>query len=348
MNRPSSVRPSWRRLLAFSLLFLALSAGVPYGILHELGGQWPSLDGRLLQPGFLLACAGLLAVYFGADGLRLWFLTRALGYRVDPRQMAPLVFLNILVSNLTPMATGGGFAQIWYLRRLGMPVGAATAAATLRTLLASVGIFVPSLLMLWWWPALAGRVLTPGWAYVLGGLAALYLAGFALVFWRLRWVLGALRHALQALERWRWISPVRQRRWYFALRRETVRFAVAMRLLANRRGPNFWWAIVATLVFLLALFSVPALLLWGLGYAVPLFQTLGLSTLITFVMYFAPTPGGAGIAEGLFSLLFAGYVSRADLFVLVLGWRFLTIHLAMLVGAPILWLSLWRGHDRDT
>lgn len=328
--------------MLFTLLFLGLSLLVPWLIVRDLGGQWPTPDGRLLQPGFLIAGALLLSVYFSADGLRLWLLTRALGYRVPLGQVAPLVFLNILVSNLTPMATGGGFAQIWYLRRLGMPVGAATAAATLRTLLASVGLFACALLLLWFWPGLAGRVLTPGWAYALGGLAALYLAVFALVFWRLPWVLGSLRALLEAAHRWHWLSAHRQRRWYFALRREAVRFAVAMKRCARERGPYVWLAIGATAVFLLALFSVPALLLWGLGYPVPFLGTLGLSNLVTFVMYFAPTPGAAGVAEGLFGLLFASYVARPDLLLLVLGWRFLTVHLAMLIGIPVLAWQLWH------
>lgn len=335
-------------MVAFGLLFLGLSLGVPWAIQREFGAQWPSLDGRLLQPGFLLACAGTLLVYFASDGLRLWFLTRSLGYRISVWQITPLVFINVLVANVTPMGAGGGLAQIWYLRHLGMPVGAATAAATLRTLLASVGIFLPALFLLWFRPALAGRYLDPGWGYGLGLLAAGYLAAFALVFWRLHWVLGWLKTVLDTLAHWRWISHARQRRWYFALRREAVRFKMAMRVFARRRDAYFWLSVLATAVFLISLFAFPALLLWGLGYPVAFFETLGLSNIVTFIMYFAPTPGAAGVAEGVFGLLFASHVSRADLLALVLGWRFLTVHLAMLLGLPLLAIFMGRGRRRES
>jgi len=341
--RGGALRAPWLRNLLFLVLFVGLSAGVPYAIYHELGGEWPTLDGRLWTPAFLTACLALLLVYFVSDGLRLWFVIRALGYRLPARQMTPLVFLNILITNLSPLGAGGGVAQIWYLRRLGMHTGAATAAATLRTLLASLGIFIPALLLLWFWPTLAGRVLSPGWSFALGLLAALYLGGFALAYWQLRGLLNLTGKTLAWLARRGWLSPARQERWYRICRRELVRFAMALRCFAGSRGPDVWLAVVSTAVFLLALFSVPALLLYGLGHAVPYATSLSLSAITTFAMYFAPTPGGAGVAEGLFGLLFAGYVASADLLLLVLGWRFLTVHLGMLLGVPVLLHVLWRG-----
>src|SRR5690625_3051684 len=279
---------SWPRFVGFSLLFVALSAAVPYFIHRQLGGEWPTLDGRLAAPSFLLACLALLLMYFLADATRLWFVLRALGYRVPLLQMGPLVFLNILVSNITPLASGGGFAQIWYLHRFGVPVGAATAATTLRTLLASLGIFIPAMLLLWFSPGLAGRTLHEGWAFTLGLLALAYLSFFALVLWRLRWLLMAVHAVLFGLARRQWLSAARAQRAYYIARREMVRFTVALRVFAQRRGPDVWLAVVATSVFLLALFSFPALLLWGLGYHPHYPTTLGLSTITTFVMYFAP------------------------------------------------------------
>ncbi len=348
MTPPSRLALSWPRLILFGLLFAALSVGVPYAIHRQLGGEWPVLDGRLLQPAFLVALLGLLVVYFLADGLRLWFVLRSMGYRIPGRQMAPLVFLNILISNITPLASGGGFAQIWYLRRLGVHVGAATAAATLRTLLASIGIFVPALLMLWFWPELAGRTLHEGWAFTLGLLALGYLSFFALVLWRLRWLLAGVRSLLDQLARWHWLSEARALRGYRAARREMVRFAVALRVFAGRRGPDAWLAVLATVTFLLALFSFPALLLWGLGHPPDYLATLALSTITTFVMYFAPTPGASGVAEGLFGVLFATRVTAADLVLLVVAWRFLTIHLPMLLGIPVLLHALARRTLHDT
>jgi uncharacterized protein (TIRG00374 family) len=90
----------------------------------------------LVQPGALLSIVLLVIVYFVSDGLRLHYTLRALGYRLPLPVILRLVFVNQFFSNITPMATGGGFAQVWYLQRHGVPLGHAMAATTIRTVLA--------------------------------------------------------------------------------------------------------------------------------------------------------------------------------------------------------------------
>lgn len=62
---------------------------------------------------------------------------------------------------------------------------------------------------------------------------------------------------------------------------------------------------------------------------------MGLLVATTFVMYFAPTPGASGVAEGVFGLVFAGIVTASHLVLVTLAWRFLTVYLGMLVGIVI-------------
>ncbi len=59
---------------------------------------------------------------------------------------------------------------------------------------------------------------------------------------------------------------------------------------------------------------------------------IGLLVVTTFVMYFSPTPGASGVAEGAFGFLFAGLVSDDHLVQVTLAWRFLTIYLGMAIG----------------
>ena len=61
----------------------------------------------------------------------------------------------------------------------------------------------------------------------------------------------------------------------------------------------------------------------------------GLLVVSTCIMYFAPSPGGAGFAEGVFGLFFASLVHASELVGIILVWRFLTIYLGMLIGVPV-------------
>src|SRR5680860_1239565 len=134
-------RASTRRLILFSLLFIALTAAGLYAVYDQFAGRSISFDTRLIAPQTLAAVVALLLIYFISDGLRLHFTLRALGHRLSFPVIFRLVFINLFFSNVTPMATGGGFAQIWYLHRHGIPVGRATAATTIRTVLAVLFIF---------------------------------------------------------------------------------------------------------------------------------------------------------------------------------------------------------------
>ena len=53
-------------------------------------------------------------------------------------------------------------------------------------------------------------------------------------------------------------------------------------------------------------------------------------------MYFAPTPGATGVAEGGYGLLFAQLVQKQDITMLTLSWRFLTIYIGVVIGMIII------------
>ncbi|WP_342665420.1 lysylphosphatidylglycerol synthase transmembrane domain-containing protein [Marinobacterium litorale] len=334
-------------MLLFTALFIALSAAVPYVMVSELDLERPALDGRLFDPLFLLALALLLLLYFTCDGLRLYFTLRALGYRIPLLAQTRLVFINLLVSNVTPMATGGGVAQIWYLRHQGVHLGAATAATTLRTLQAVFFIFLPTPLLLLLLPPLRESPLGDQLAAYLALFAAAYLLFFAVLLWRMRWLLATADQVILLLSRFHLINQQRRGRWHFFIRRELLRFRYACRAFFQGQCGYALLAILFTAGFLLALFSFPAVVLWGLDYDVDYGLTLGLLVVTTFIMYFAPTPGASGVAEGVFGLFFSALVQSGDLVLTILVWRFLTIHLGMLIGVPVTLHTVFRPRPND-
>ena len=72
-----------------------------------------------------------------------------------------------------------------------------------------------------------------------------------------------------------------------------------------------------------------------MGYKVPIWTLLAFQVVVTFFMYFAPTPGATGIAEGGYGLLFAQLVQKQDIASLILSWRFLTIYIGVLIGIVV-------------
>ena len=182
MTRNDGTGSSGRARLWFGAgLFLILSCAVFWGLATFFGEGMPRIDARLVELRSLSLIALFLAIYFLADGLRLHFVLRTLDAPVSFRQVMPLVFVNIFFSNITPMATGGGFAQIYYLQRTGVPVGLAAAATTIRTTLAMLAIFIAAPLFLIGAPTVD---LAGGLGALVSSIAvaiALYLAGFLML-----------------------------------------------------------------------------------------------------------------------------------------------------------------------
>lgn len=337
------------RLLLFGALFVALSAAGLYAVYAQMAERSLQFDVRLLAPLPLAALGGLLIVYFTADGLRLYYILRVLGERVPARAMARLVFINLFFSNITPLATGGGFAQIWYLRGYGVNIGKATAATTIRTMLAVVFIFSAAPLCLLVVDDLAGLEFIRELLPYIAALAAGYLAVFAVLLLRPRWLLFPVDRLLCWLPRVRLVSENRVARWRWRLRRELVHFVRSFSRYAKGSPRFIVLSVLCTAVFLVSLFSFPAVLLWSLGYEVDYFRVLGLLAVTTFFMYFTPTPGASGLAEGLFARLFAGLVSPPHLVLVTLAWRFCTIYLGVLIGMVIVQRDLVRsGRHRDS
>jgi hypothetical protein len=315
-------------------------------VFDQFAGREVAFDRRLLAPSVLAATGALLALYFTADGLRLHFTLRALGHSIPPAAMARLVFVNLFFSNVTPMATGGGVAQVWMLREHGVPVGRATAATTLRTVLASAVIFVGTPLFLLWGAGSGGAALLGRIAPVLAVLVALYVLFFAVVVLRTRWLVAPLGGSLAGLHRFGVVGARRHRRLQFALRRELLRFARSFGEYLSGPPQLVAASVASTLLFLVCLFSFPALLVGALGHDIAWLTTAGLALVTTFVMYFAPTPGAAGISEGVFGAFFTDLLGPGELVLVTLAWRFLTIHLGMLAGLALLGRRL-AAHARN-
>jgi len=321
-------------------LFAGLSVAVFLVMAAVLGDGLPRLDPRLFAPQSLALIALFLAVYLLADGLRLHHVLRTLDAPVGFRQVMPLVFVNILFSNVTPMATGGGFAQIVYLQRCGVSVGLAAAATTIRTILAMLAIFLAAPLFLLLAPA-APLADTSG--ALLNGIAAvilLYLAGFVVLLLRPVWLIRIFGGALALLHRAGLLGGDRRARWTEAARREAEVFSAGFRRFLSGPRRHAAAAVLTTLVFLLTLFAIPALLMALLGQDPDWPMVIGTLSVVTFLMYFAPTPGGAGFSELAFAGLMAGQIEPSLLVLVIFAWRFLTIYLGMAIGAVISVLAL--------
>lgn len=292
----------------------------------------------------LMVVGLLLFLYFLFDGLRLYSVIRALGEHLPFSYIMKLVFINIFISNVTPMATGGGFVQVYFMSKKGMSIGQATAATSLRTMLSALILFTLAPIIIW---------IDPNQFSVFSGhhhvlrLITIVSVGYLLFFWvilfRIRIVKRMLFGLLSLLKAMKIFSPARFRRVFAKLSAELRSFSKGFKRYF-KEGTSWAIASVAcTAIFLLLLFSFSIVLVNEMGYKVPAWTMLAFQVVVTFFMYFAPTPGATGVAEGGYGLLFAQLVQKQDIAPLILSWRFLTIYIGVLIGIAVTFSELFKA-----
>ncbi len=342
------------RLLRRGLELFALISALGFGGLLLYGNNLVTfLDAMLsLRWGWVAVGVGLASLDWVGGGLRLWVLTRHVHPRATFSSSVIASGLNTWGSYLTPSQTGGGPIMIYALKRYGVPLPEAT-ISSLMSFVATVAFFAlagPAALLLG-----AGRSLERhgilGESFTLYDLFRLSLAGFV--------VIGLAMIALfvfpEASRR------VAQRLVTWAERRKSARVAGAVEglrqgidrshecLVAFFRGRG--WAALAAAVLL----SVPTfgnrlaagyVVLRMLGIHAHFVDVVLLQTLITFLLYFAPTPGGSGLAEVLSAAVMSIYVPRPLTPSYILLWRVVTSYLTVAVGSAIFWRWLKGAEER--
>jgi uncharacterized protein (TIRG00374 family) len=334
-------------------IFAALSLAVFGGLLF----YGNNLDFFLstmtsLKWGWLLVGVALASMDWFGGGLRLWILTRHVHPAASLKGSLLAGGLTAWASYLTPSQTGGGPMMIYTLKRYGTPIPEAM-ISSLMTFVATVVFFAiagPFAIFMG-----AGRSLEQhgilGQTFTLYDLFRLSLGTFVgiglvmlffFIFPRLAKGLG------QILVGWfEARGSQRMAHRIQAMREGVDRSHDCMVAFFKGRG----WLALAAAVLASALAHANKLLagyvvLRMLDIQVNFIDVLLLQTLITFLLYFAPTPGGSGLAEILSVAVMSIYVPRELTPSYILLWRLVLSYLTVGFGSVIFWRWLKGAEDR--
>jgi glycosyltransferase 2 family protein len=349
------------RLLTGALGFLGLTGGVFWWLFAQVPADHvtPALNTlRWEYLGLLLLVLPLETVTSSA---RIWLICRVLHPGVSFWTCVQSELSNVAVSILTPSQSGGGPGQVYMLTRGGGVSVGAGLTATLISFMGTLG----ALLLLGAYSALVSGIGTSG-GFLLAPVWTLTVIATVLL-------LGALwpdlfRIALGAVSRtvWRMLRrpeavidwwPPETPRTGPAVDRMDRRTAWLANLLYTyradvrrflRHGKACAVAVcLLSVAFLLARALMPYLCARFLGVeGGTLRHIVEAQIALIFLVFFAPTPGGAGVAEGASLWLMADIVPPALAPYYTLLWRVSTTYLAAVAGFLCLGLALARDASR--
>ena len=305
-----------RNLIIAVLLVTIISVGVIYSTVDI--NTIANLNA--FQPWSVALALFFMALGMFFDGSRLMHLVKISGEKITLYQAVQVIFGNYFLALLTPGATGGAVAQVMFLRHAGVPTGKAAVLVIVRTL-ASIFFLAFLLPFIFLHDAgiLPGVENTTILAAMFGGIGAIVFIMYLAKAGYLDKLLMKLTRRLSA----------KKRKMLFAFWRDTN---AAVKLLSASPKSMVRVFFESGLNSLCIYAIVPCLFL-GMGiYDADWLTVMGRMIFLNLLLYFTPTPGGAGVAEGGFVLLFGGSVPSGTVGIVAVCWRLIAEYIPFLVG----------------
>ncbi|MFW5976596.1 MAG: lysylphosphatidylglycerol synthase transmembrane domain-containing protein [Bacillota bacterium] len=338
---------NFKRYSVYTLIFIILSFFTLYYIYNIYESPTSFFIITTFSFRWIISLLALLGIYFLLDGLRLHYILKVLKLEVEFTHIFKLVFINIFISNITPFASGGGIAQVYFLHKKGIPLGNATAATTIRTVMSLTFILISAPLVFIGNKDIASRFAEAPIFLYLVIFILLYLIFFYIIIFRNRLIKATVYSFLHFLKSKNLISRKKYFRYLKYLLKHIELFGNNLILFVKGNTLYIILSIFYTVLFLLAEFSFSMLILRGMGYQVNYLSVIFMQIIILFLMYFAPTPGATGVAEGGYSLLFSRLVSQDNIFPLLFAWRFFTKYIGIGIGIILFIIMLIQGDNKN-
>lgn len=270
----------------------------------------------------ILLALGCLSVGLFFDGLRLCTLAKVMKERLSFKQIINVVLSNYFLALVTPGASGGAIAQVMFMRKAGVPVAKSTVVVLVRTIMSIffLIVLVPVVLhsdkdIVKWMPA-----------YVITILSVLFVSLPVLAVFLMR-----TRYPEKAILRFtRKFSYTTRRNcfiWYQQFKKSFI--------VMGKNPIMMVRAFIESGLSLLFIYATVPAYFWGLNIHFNLAQVMGRMILLNLILYFSPTPGGSGVAEAGFIVLFSKILPSGTEGIMAVLWRFTVEYLPFLLGAIV-------------
>jgi hypothetical protein len=335
-------------------IFLVISLLGVVTVMWRTGAWQATLDAfAQVRPGWLLLALLLASSDWFGGGIRIYLLTRHVWPKTPFWGMVMAGGLTAWAAYLTPAQTGAGPTMIMTMRRFGVPLPEAMTSVVMSFLTTVIffAIAGPLALFLGAGTSLAGHLTGIG-NISLYDVFKTSAATFGLIGTILILALGFPNITTSLFHRLvNWLEAHHGERW--AQRVEGLRAGIdrmhECTVLYFRTPSGLFQIFVA--LFTSGLAHANRLLagyvaMKALGLPASFVDILIVQVVVSFLLYFAPTPGGAGMAEALSALVMVKYVPAGYLAAYTIIWRF-TMSYATVIFGSFVFYKLLHGRLED-
>ncbi|MEJ6950887.1 lysylphosphatidylglycerol synthase transmembrane domain-containing protein [Natronospora cellulosivora (SeqCode)] len=294
---------------------------------------------------FFIQIIVLVIINIVSAGIKFKVMIAATGSSISLKEAMKLHLAGSFISNVTPMATGGGPFQIYFLLRRGMNLGQSTTIVLTQFILRIFFFTFASLIFFIFFSDLISPGILPSYIFYFAigigffiTVSIIIISIFPSILDKLLRLLFKIRILKKLVKR-----SYKLKRFIVNGRKELEEFHQSMELLVKHKDKVFL-AALSTFVFWTSMFMIIPVILRGLGHHPYYFRAYVMQTIFNLVIPYMPTPGASGVAELGFASIFITFIPRGIIGIVTLLWRFFTFYLILIIGGLVTFKEL--GWDR--
>lgn len=295
---------SMKKIIGNAVFVAIVFALTLYGVFHgeDLESMMDAIreaDIRWLVPG-----AALVLFFIWGESIILWYMLKSFGIRLKRRICFLFSSAGFFFSCITPSASGGQPAQVYFMKKEKIPIPVATVilmvvTITYKLVLVAIGLGIICF----------GQGFLHGY---LEGILPVFYLGLALNVFCVTFMTvlvfhpllteSILKKGLEWLERLRFLKHKEERGRKLGDSMEVYRETA---LYLRKHGQVLLWVMFITFVQRIALFAVTWTVYLAFGMqGTPIWDVVFLQAVISVSVDMLPLPGGMGISEALFMNIF--------------------------------------------
>lgn len=306
------------RLAALFIFVVAISAAVIYFTFDIRTFEYL----RMFEAKCIFLALASLGIGLFFDGLRLITLADVTDEKLTLRQIINVVLSNYFLALVTPGASGGAVAQVMFMRKAGVPVAKATVVVLVRTVMSIFFLILLVPVVLHADPDIRNSMSPTAITLLSVAFSSLPLIAFFLMRtdYPEKWIDKCTKKFAYQTRQNCFI-------WYGEFKQAFV--------IMGHHPMKMIRAFLESGLSLLFIYGTVPAYFTGLDIHFDLVQVMGRMILINLVLYFTPTPGGSGVAEAGFVMLFNSLLPPGTVGVMAVLWRFTAEYLPFLLGAVV-------------
>ncbi|MEW5804593.1 MAG: flippase-like domain-containing protein [bacterium] len=294
---------------------------------------WQAISQMKLKYMIFAFILGVLTI--SLDGMILKILSLAAGIKVTFSYCLKTILFYLFLSSITPTISGGEPLMIYMLTQKDVPLGKATSIILIRGLLILSIIALAAPVIVYFHGEIVQNIL----------LKNLFRYIAILLFFVLFFLAYAFFNPIKSEEIIHkicsWIERCKILAGYSEKLEKRLKiwiddFSNCLKEFFKYKKKILLGTVILTTISLGTSYLIAYTVLEGLNYHLPVLQVVMVQFILYFLLYFTPTPGGTGVAEGGCYLIFSCSVPNHLLGIFIILWRFFTIYIWVVLGGLLI------------